>query len=54
MLSGLSLVMVRGAPLAGGAQASRHSGLLCCGAQALGSWASVVAVRELSTCGVQA
>ena len=36
------------------AQASHYSGFSCCGAWALGSWASVVVARRLSSCGTQA
>jgi len=36
------------------AQVSHCSGFSCCGAQALGTGASVVAARELSSCGLQA
>ena len=34
-----------------GTRASPCSGFSCCGAWALGSWASVVAARRLSSCG---
>ena len=34
-----------------GAQASHCSGFSCCGAWALGTWASVVVARGLSSCG---
>ena len=37
-----------------GEQASRCSGLSCCGVRALGVWASVVAERWLGSCGTQA
>ena len=40
-----------GATLHCGAQASHCGGLSCCGAQALGMWASVVAAHGLSSCG---
>ena len=44
----------QGATLRCGARASHCSGFSCCGARALGVWASVVAARGLSTCGSQA
>ena len=44
---GLSLVAVSGATLRCGAQASHCSGFSCCGARALGVWASVVVARGL-------
>ena len=34
-----------------GAQASRCGGFSCCGARALGAWASVVVAHMLSSCG---
>ena len=37
-----------------GAWASHCGGFSCCGAQALGTWASVVSARGLSSCGSQA
>ena len=37
-----------------GARASHCGGFSCCGAQALGAWASVVAARRLSSCGSRA
>ena len=37
-----------------GAQASHCSGFSCCGARALGAWASVVVARGISSCGSQA
>ena len=37
-----------------GAWASHCGGFSCCGAQALGAWASVVAARGLSSCGSRA
>ena len=40
-----------GATLGCSAQASHCGGLSCCGAQALGSWASAVVAHRLSTCG---
>ena len=42
LLHGLSLIVVSGADPGCGAWASRCSGFPCCGAQALGTWASVV------------
>ena len=36
-----------------GAWASHCSGFSCCGAQALGAWASVVAVCGISSCGLE-
>ena len=47
----LSLVVVSGATLRWGAWASRCSGFSCCGARALGTWASVVVAHGLSSCG---
>ena len=41
----------RGAALCCGAEASHCSAFSCCGAQALGTWALVVAARRLSSCG---
>ena len=40
-----------GAALPCGAQASHCGSFSCCGAQALGAWASVVVARRLSGCG---
>ena len=37
-----------------GARASHYGGLSCCWALALGTWASVVAAQELSSCSAQA
>ena len=54
---GLSLVGVSGgysATLHCGAWAFHCSGFFCCGAQALGMWASVVVACELSSCGAWA
>ena len=48
---GLSLVVVSGATLRCGAQASHCGGFSCCGARALGSRASVVVAHGLSSCG---
>ena len=36
------------------ARASHCGGFSCCGARALGTWASVVVARELSSCGSRA
>ena len=44
----LSLVVARGATLRCGARASHCGGFSCCGAQALGTRASVVAAHRLS------
>ena len=43
-----------GATLCCGARASQCSGFSCCGAQALGAWASVVVARGFSSCGSRA
>ena len=51
---GLSLVWRAGAALRCGAWASHCGGFSCCGARALGAWASVVAARRLSSCGSRA
>ena len=48
---GLSLVAASEATLRFGVRASHCSGFSCCGAWALGAWASVVVVRRLSSCG---
>ena len=37
-----------------GARASHCGGFSCCGAWALGAWASVVVARKISSCGLQA
>ena len=37
-----------------GAQASRCGGFSCCGAQALGMWASIVGALEPRGCGARA
>ena len=37
-----------------GAQASHCGGFSCCTAQAVGTWASVVAAQGLSSCGTRA
>ena len=47
---GLSLAVASGATLHCGAQASHCSGFSCCGARALGAWASVAVARGLSSC----
>ena len=53
---GLSLVAASGggATLHCGAQASHCGGFSCCGARALGTWASVVVAHGLSSCSSQA
>ena len=43
-----------GATLHCGARASHCGGFSCCGAWALGVWASVVAAHRLSSCGLRA
>ena len=43
-----------GATLRYGARASHCGGFSCCGAQALGMWASVVVAHRLSSCGSRA
>ena len=43
-----------GATLHCGARASHCGGFSCCGAQALGAWASVVVAHRLSNCGSRA
>ena len=43
-----------GATLRCGVWSSHCSGFSCCGAQALGTWASVVVSRGLSSCGSRA
>ena len=50
---GLSLVAASGATLCRGTQASYCGGFPCCGAQALGTRASVVVAHGLSSCGSQ-
>ena len=42
-----------GATLPCGALASHHGGFPCCGARALGTWASAVVARGLSSCGLR-
>ena len=49
-----SLVVELGATLRCGAQVSYCGGFSCCGAQALGTRASVVAAHRLSSCGSRA
>ena len=53
-MRGLSLVVARGATLFCGAWASHCGGFSCCGARALGTWASVVVAQGLSSCGSRA
>ena len=48
------LLQPAGATLRCGARASHCSGFSCCGAWALGEWASVVVARGLSRCGSRA
>ena len=43
-----------GATLRCGARASHCGGFSCCGARALGTWASVVTALRLSSCGMRA
>ena len=50
----LRWVFVAGATLHCGVQASHCGGFSCCGARALGMWASVVVVHGLSSCGAWA
>ena len=50
----LSLVVVSRATLRCGARASHCGGFSWCGAQALGTWASVGVARGLSSCGSRA
>ena len=47
----LSLVGRVGSTLRCGARASHDRGFSCCGARALGTWASVVVAHRLSSCG---
>ena len=49
---GLSLVVARGGYSS--LRCFSFHGFSCCGARALGAWASVVAARRLSSCGTQA
>ena len=49
-----SLLQRVGATLRCGARASHCSGFSCCGAQALGPWASVAVARGLSSFGTRA
>ena len=51
---GLSIVVRAGATLRCSVWASYCGGFSCCGARALGVWASVVVARGLSSCGSQA
>ena len=51
---GLSLVVASGDYSWCGARASHCGGFSCCGARALGTWASVVVARGLSSCGSRA
>ena len=44
----------QGATLRCCAQASHRGGFSCCGARALGAWASVVVAHGLSSCGAWA
>ena len=53
-LCSLSLVAVSGGTLHCGVRASHCSDFSCCGVQALGAWASVVAAWGLSSCSSQA
>ena len=53
-MRGPSLVVVRGVTLCYSVRASHCSGFSCCGAQALGTQASVVVAHGLSSCGSQA
>ena len=51
----LSLVATSGGLVSGcGAEASQGGGSSCCGAQALGAWASVLAALGLGSCGLWA
>ena len=51
MPRGLSLILASGATLRCSGQASPCGGFSCCGAQAPGMWASVVAACGLNSCG---
>ena len=51
---GLSLVVASGGYSSLWCVASYCGGFSCCGAQALGAWASVAVARGLSSCGSQA
>ena len=53
-LTGFLQLGQAGATLCCGVQASHCGGFSCCGARALGTWASVVAARGLSSCGSRA
>ena len=50
LLCGLSLVAASGVYSSLRAQASHCGGFSCCGARALGTWASVVVALWLSSC----
>ena len=52
--AGVLQLQQAGASLRCGARASHCGGFSCCGAPALGTWASVVAACGLSSCGSQA
>ena len=51
---GLSVVAVSRATLCCSARASHCNGFSCCGARALGAWASIVVAHGLSSCGSRA
>ena len=53
-MHGLSLAAANGVTLRCSTRASHCGGFPCCGAPALGTWASVVTARGLSSYGVQA
>ena len=46
--------MLKEATFCCGGQSSHCGGFSCCGAWALGTWASVVVARGLCSCGLQA
>ena len=52
LLHGPSLVAAWEATLHCGTWASHYSGFFCCGAQTLGTWASVVSAHRLHSCSV--
>ena len=54
LLMGFLYLQRAGAALHCSAWASHCSGVSCCGAQALGTWASVIAACWLSSCGMRA
>ena len=54
MCAGVLSLQRAGATLHCNAQASYCGGFSCCGARALGVWASVVVACRLSSCGLQA